>query len=51
MWQDILGTSRYSDINRHEHTLWKTYSKQEDYLRELNKVFPGKYTEKDLLPE
>ena len=48
MWQDILGTCRYTDENRHPNTLWHMYSKPEDYLNELNKHVKDKYTINDL---
>ena len=48
MWQDILGTCRFNNENRHENTLWHHYSKKEDYLCELNKIFPNKYSILDL---
>jgi hypothetical protein len=48
MWQDILGTCRYTDENRHIDTLWHMYNKPEDYLNELNKHVKDKYTINDL---
>ena len=48
MWQDVLGTCRFNNANRRHNTLWRHYSSKEDYLNELNKIFPNKYTINDL---
>lgn len=48
MWQDINGTCRYNNMNRRKNTLWHMYSTKEDYLTELNNIFPNKYSLENL---
>lgn len=48
LWTDIAGTCRFNNDNRHKNTLWHMYSKKEDYLNELNKIFPNKYKIQEL---
>lgn len=47
-WYDLLGTCRFNNFNRHSDVLWHQYSKNEDYLKKLNQIFPGKYKLEDL---
>ena len=47
MWQDFLGTCRYTNENRHDNVLWHMYCKTEDYLNVSNQIFNNKYTLKD----
>jgi len=47
MWQDILGTCRYTNENRHENVLWHMYNSIEDYLNVSKQIFGDKYTLQD----
>ena len=47
LWQDVLGTCRYTNENRHDNVLWHMYCKPEDYFNVANQVFKDKYTLND----
>jgi hypothetical protein len=42
-WYDLLGTCRYNDKNRHSDVLWHMYKSDNEYFKEINKIFPNKY--------
>ncbi|MEA4861746.1 MAG: hypothetical protein AB7F40_05485 [Victivallaceae bacterium] len=43
-WTDLMAKSRY---NKSRNALWHVADKVEDYAREAEKIFPGRYTVKD----
>lgn len=47
IWTDILGTNKYTNENRHDNVLYKTYSKKEDYLNISKQIFGNKYNLED----
>lgn len=47
MWQDILGTCRYTNENRNPNVLWHMYSSVDEYLKESQKIFGNKYNKSD----
>lgn len=44
MWQDLLGTNRYTNENRHANVLWHQYSKPEEYYNVSKAILKDKYS-------